>query len=450
MYSCLIVEDESISLNILQEEFQAAGYEVTALSDGGEAYEQCRHMTFDLVLLDMLLPHKNGMEILRAIRTRSTRSVVVIITAYGRIESAVEAIKAGADDYVTKPYDMAELMQKVERILRSRANLLNVDLEEGPREATYEPSFQDTLSAQVRDVIRKVKDIDTTVLITGESGTGKGVVAKEIHYSGKRAALPFIHVNCAAIQPNLIESELFGHEKGSFTGANTLKKGKFELAGEGTIFLDEIGIMPLNLQSRLLTVLQDRYYERVGGVRRLPIHARIIAATNEDLENSVREGTFRLDLYYRLNVVRIEVPPLRYRRNDIVMLANTFIDRFQKSIGKNIQTITDDFWDVLLRYDWPGNIRELENAIEAAVALCDDDMLTSASLPIRLSSIRQAPSVGVERQPSNSYKQMLNQQDAAIVAAALEKFGGHREKTAQYLGISKRTLQYKLKQFGLN
>lgn len=447
MYSCLIVEDETISLGILQEEFRSRGYQVTALSDGRDAYELCRRAVFDLVLLDMHLPHKNGMDILRAIREQGTRSVVVIITAFGRIEGAVEAMKAGADDYITKPYDMNNLVQKAEQILQSRVKLCTItskELEDTPPPKRFD---DDTLPPQIKDVIQKVRDIDTSILITGESGTGKGVVAKKIHLSGKRSKLPFVHVNCAAIQPNLIESELFGYEKGAFTGANATKKGKFEIAEEGTIFLDEIGIMPLSLQSRLLTVLQDRYYERVGGIRQLPIRARVIAATNEDLENSVRKGTFRLDLYYRLNVIRIEVPPLRYRRNDIILLANVFINRFQKSIGKNISAISDDFWDVLLRFDWPGNIRELENTIEAAVALCDDNTLTSADLPISLSTACQKINVDFSK---SSYRQMLDQQDAAIIAAALEKFQGHREKTAQYLGISKRTLQYKLKQLGLN
>ena len=447
MYTCLIVEDETISLNILQEEFTSAGYQVTALDDGGKAYECCQNTSFDLVLLDLHLPHKNGMEILRAIRARDSHTVVVIITAYGCIESAVKAIKAGADDYITKPYDMTDLMQTIDQIFRSRTRMLSVNTKESAGSGSL---LTDTLTPQLKDVIRKVRDIDTTVLITGESGTGKNVVAKEIHYSGCRAQKPFVHVNCAAIQPNLIESALFGHEKGSFTGAYATKKGKFELAEDGTIFLDEIGIMPLNLQSRLLTVLQDRCYERVGGTSRLPIRARVIAATNEKLEECVREGTFRLDLYYRLNVVRIEVPPLRYRRNDIVLLANAFIDRFRKDLGRNIQVITDDFWEALLHYDWPGNVRELENAIEAAVALCDGDCLTSASLPIGLCLNTQSLSLVGKDLESCGYRQMLSEQDATIIAAALKKFNGHREKTAQYLGISKRTLQYKLKQFGLS
>lgn len=447
MYTCLIVEDETISLNILQEEFASAGYQVTALDDGGKAYECCQNTSFDLVLLDLHLPHKNGMDILRTIRTRDSHTVVVIITAYGCIESAVKAIKAGADDYVTKPYDMTDLMQTIDQIFHSRTRMLSVNTKEPAGSGSL---LTDTLTPQLKDVIRKVRDIDTTVLITGESGTGKNVVAKEIHYSGCRAQKPFVHVNCAAIQPNLIESALFGHEKGSFTGAYATKKGKFELAEDGTIFLDEIGIMPLNLQSRLLTVLQDRCYERVGGTSRLPIRARVIAATNEKLEECVRDGTFRLDLYYRLNVVRIEVPPLRYRRNDIVLLANAFIDRFRRDLGRNIQVITDDFWEALLHYDWPGNVRELENAIEAAVALCDGDCLTSASLPIGLCLNTQSPSLVGKGLESCGYRQMLSEQDATIIAATLKKFNGHREKTAQYLGISKRTLQYKLKQFGLS
>lgn len=302
---------------------------------------------------------------------------------------------------------------------------------------------------KIRKMVERVCSIPTSVILTGESGTGKGILAKQIHYTGIRAKQPFIHINCAAIPENLMESEIFGHERGSFTGASQTQKGKFELAGEGTIFLDEIGLLSLSLQSKLLNVLQERTFERVGGSQSIPLKARVISATNEDLEQAVAQGRFREDLYFRLNVIRIDIPPLRYRKGDIPALTEMFLARFQKKLDKHIRSIDPSFYHVLMEYDWPGNVRELENALESAVALSGDGPLTPDALPMRITQHIKDYGGSPASEPKTVFKAYLEQQETNAIRSALERFGGHRGKTAEYLGISKRTLQYKLKNLGL-
>lgn len=445
MKKILIAEDELISLNILEEEFTTAGYYVVPVSDGDAASEQIKQNWFDLALLDIQLPHKTGLQLLREIRSQYRDTIVIIITAYASVQSAVEAMKNGATDYITKPYSTDELLAKTAQLLSSKKKSEKCSAVRSGSEEYY--FFSGSNDQMLEEMVEKVKDIPTTVLFTGESGTGKTLLAKEIHHRGNRSSLPFIHVNCAAIPANLIESELFGHERGSFTGAVTTQKGKFEAAGQGTLFLDEVGLMPLSFQSKLLNVLQEKRFERIGGSKPLPLEARIIAATNVDLEECVENGTFRRDLYYRLNVIQIEVPPLRYRRSDILPLAKLFIRRYEGVLDKKIKQVDEDFWASLLKYNWPGNIRELENTVESAVALCEHGRLTFHLLPMRITQGKQ------NRAAANSvpsdFKLFLSQQESSAILAALDKFGGHREKTAQYLGISKRTLQYKLKNLNL-
>lgn len=446
----LIVDDERITLRALREEFTAAGYAVTAVGDGQEASDQLGKQRFDLLLLDMQLPRKSGMEVLRECKRAAPDTLVMMITAYASVETAVAAMRCGASDYITKPYDIDDVLAKVEKLLA-----VSPAPEQAAPEPPANPCARDFLGSdpqirKIRETIERVRDIPTSVMLTGESGTGKGILAKQIHYTGARAEAPFIHINCAAIPENLMESEIFGHEKGSFTGASQTQKGKFELAGEGTIFLDEIGLLPLNLQSKLLNVLQEYSFERVGGATPIPLRARIISATNEDLERSVEQGRFRGDLYFRLNVVRIDIPPLRYRKGDIPALTEMFLERYQRKLGKTIRVVDPAFYHILMQYDWPGNVRELENAMESAVALCGEGPLTPDALPMRITQhitdyARSAPAA-----PPASFKAYLEQQEAAAILSALEKFGGHREKTAQYLGISKRTLQYKLKNLNLS
>ncbi len=443
----LIVDDEQITLRALREEFSAAGYVVTTACDGQTALEQLVRQHFHLLFLDMHLPRKSGMEVLRECRIHAPDTLVVIITAYASVETAVDAMRMGAADYITKPYNIDDLLARAERLLAA-ASVLEPKAS-SPEGTNLEFLGSDPQIQNIRRTVERVRSIPTSVILTGESGTGKGILAKQIHYTGARAKRPFIHINCAAIPENLMESEIFGHERGSFTGASQTQKGKFELAEEGTIFLDEIGLLPLNLQSKLLNVLQERTFERVGGSQSIPLKARIISATNEDLERAVAEGRFREDLYFRLNVIRIDIPPLRFRKGDIPALAEMFLARFQKKLDKRVQSIDPTFCQALMRYDWPGNVRELENALESAVALSGDGPLTPDALPMRIT--QQIADYGdvLPPMPKTVFKTYLEQQEANAIRSALKRFGGHRGKTAEYLGISKRTLQYKLKNLGL-
>ena len=445
MYKVLIADDEEVIGKILAEEIRSCGCEVVLAFDGAEASRLCAEQFFHVVLLDIQMPHKDGLTILREIKRRNRATTVIIITAYGSIQSAVEAMKIGADDYITKPFDTAELSRKIEQHLRVKermSELPSIGTAKSDILLGDHPSMR-----ELKEKLEKIKDLNTTVLITGESGTGKGVIAKELHRLSARSHLPFVHVDCAFLPHNLIESELFGYEKGAFTGANATKKGKFELAGRGTIFLDEIGTLPLSLQAKLLIVLQEHMIDRVGGTKKVPIEARIIAATNEDLEENVKKGLFREDLYYRLNVVRLQMPALRYRKSDIPALAQLFIAQHARNMNKTINWIDDRLFDYLKGYDWPGNVRELENALESAIALCDGERIQVEDLPIRICTPRE-----VHRDTDSGEEQgalSLEQQEIIAIAAALERNNGHRENTAKDLGISRRTLQYKLRRFNL-
>ena len=452
MKQVLIVDDEKITLRALREEFSNAGYAVTAVTDGEAASNLIPRQHFDLILLDMQLPGKTGLEVLKECHAQSPETIVIMITAFASVENAVTAMRAGASDYITKPYDIDDMLAKVEKLLEAGRR------GKGHEEPTAEvPSVtckaallgEDPQILKIKETINKVKDISTAVMLTGESGTGKGIVAKRIHYFGNRSEQPFVHINCAAIPENLLESELFGHERGAFTGAAQTQRGKFEQAGGGTIFLDEIGLLPLPLQSKLLNVLQEYSFERVGGSTPIPLKARIISATNADLERDVEQGRFREDLYFRLNVVRIDIPPLRYRKGDIPALTQLFLSRFEQKLGKTIREVSPEFSHILMHYDWPGNVRELENAMESAVALCSEGRLTPDTLPMRITQQMPERLKNTVTAPTG-FKAYLEQQEAAAILSALEMFHGHREKTAQYLGISKRTLQYKLKNLNIS
>lgn len=445
MYRILIADDEEVICRILKKEIENDEREVVVATDGAEASRLCAEQFFHVVVLDIRMPHKDGVTILREIRQRKQDITVIIITAYGSIQSAVEAMKAGADDYITKPFDCSELSRKIEQHLRVKERKREL-----PSMGTPKAEILLGEHASMQDLkwkLEKIKNLNTTVLITGESGTGKGIVAKELHRLSNRSHLPFVHVDCAFLPHNLIESELFGYEKGAFTGANTNKKGKFELAGQGIIFLDEIGTLPLPLQAKLLLVLQERMIDRVGGTKKVPIEARIIAATNENLEENVKAGTFREDLYYRLNVVRLQMPALRYRKSDIPALAEFFIAQHARNMNKTINWVDDRLMDCLKAYNWPGNVRELENALESAVALCDGDGIRIEDLPIRVYAPQEESTYAGLEEKQNALS--LEQQEIIAIAAALERNNGHRENTARDLGISRRTLQYKLRRFNL-
>lgn len=439
----LIADDEAPICSLLKAEFETAGAEVDTARDGRLAWELYQTHHYDFAVLDINMPQMDGLELLREIKRSQGDTLVVIMTAYGSISGAVSAMKMHADDYIVKPFSPAELVEKYRQMMEVKNKTVHLSRAENSSVPVL--LGQSHAMEQVRRKIEKVKDLNTTVLVTGESGTGKGVVAKNIHYGSNRSKLPFVHIDCASLPHNLIESELFGHEKGAFTNASAQRKGKLELAGKGTIFLDEISTLSPELQSKLLIVLQERKFERLGGTQRLSVEARIIAATNEDLEAAVNNGSFRADLFYRLNIVCIEMPPLRYRRSDIPELARYFVERHVQNTGVPLERVDDDVWEALSEYDWPGNVRELENTLESAVVLSDGHRLTVKDLPQKILANRTKLGTLGGMEPSLS----LEHQEIMTILAALEKHGGHREKTAKELGISRRTLQYKLAKYHL-
>ncbi|MFV0313666.1 MAG: sigma-54-dependent transcriptional regulator [Anaerotignum sp.] len=401
------------------------------------------------IICDIVSQKQKNQELLRSIKQEFPNTVLIAISASGRIEDVVDAMRLGADDYMLKPFTIEALTEKIaelhdvkksKKIDSSSKNEVKKDT---PPASGYGLIGKSVAINSILNISEKIKDLGVTVLITGESGTGKGVIAHYIHQAGNRSKLPFVYINCGAIPETLIESELFGHEKGSFTGAVSMKQGKFEQAGEGTVFLDEIGTLPLNLQTKLLGVLQDYYVIRIGGSTQIPIKARVIAATNENLEEAITRGTFREDLFYRLNVINIECPALRFRKDDIPLLGKYFFSESQGKLGKPEPfLVTDDFWQALQRYAWPGNIRELENLIKRVAILCEHSPITAEDLPAQFRQI------GGLEQPALSLS--VQEQEIRTILVALEMNNGHREKTAQQLGISRRTLQYKIKKYNLS
>lgn len=400
------------------------------------------------IICDIALQKQKKQGLLCSIKQAFPDTVLIATSASGRIQDVVDAMRLGADDYMLKPFTIEALTEKITE-LNNVKKLKKIDKfseKEAKNDASaglgYGLIGTSLAMNSTLNISEKVKNLGVTVLITGESGTGKGVIARYIHQAGNRSKLPFVYINCGAIPETLIESELFGHEKGSFTGAVCMKQGKFEQAGEGTVFLDEIGTLPLNLQTKLLGVLQDYYVIRVGGTTQIPIKARVIAATNENLEEAVARGTFREDLFYRLNVINIECPALRFRKDDIPLLGEHFFSKSQEKLGKPEPFLaTDDFWQALQKYDWPGNIRELENLIRRIAILCDHSPITTEDLPTKFRQI------GGLQQPGLSLS--VKEQEIRTILVALETNNGHREKTAQQLGISRRTLQYKIKKYNL-
>ncbi len=383
----MVIDDSQAVRENLQELLTAEGYEVDCCADGEEALHRLREKAYEVVLTDLSMPKLDGMAILKYLVEHSPSTICIIITGYGTIQNAVDAMRLGAFDYLCKPVAAKELLVVVQRALEhQRLREENIFLKKQLRKkfgfdniiGTSEPM------CQIFEIIRKVADTDSTVLILGESGTGKELVARAIHYYSYRQAGPFIPVNCAAIPEDLLESELFGHERGAFTHAIRTRLGRFEQAHGGTIFLDEVGDMSPNLQVKLLRVLQDHQFERIGGNKTIKVDIRVIAASNRDLEAMVETGKFREDLYYRLNVIPIRIPPLRERRGDIPILVNHFIQEFSRRKKKPVLQMAPEAMKLLTNYDWPGNVRELENLIERLVILADGDVITDKDLPERL------------------------------------------------------------------
>ncbi len=437
----LIVDDEPFNLDLLEQELTDLGYSTERAGDGAQALSKIDNANPDLVLLDYRMPDMNGIEVLQAVRRSHKELPVVIITAHGSIELAVEAVKAGADDFITKPFDPEHLALVVQRCL-ARAQL-QADVEFLAQELGGRNRMIAGESEAMRQVIavaQKAAASKSTVLLLGESGTGKELFARSIHEWSERRLKPFVAVNCAGLGKELLESELFGHEKGAFTGAHQLKKGKLELAHGGTVFFDEIGDLALELQTKLLRVLQEREFERVGGTTPISVDLRIIAATNRDLEAAVKSGTFRQDLYHRLNVIALTLPPLRERKEDISALASYFLERFAAETKKNFSVIADEAREKLIAYDWPGNIRELANVIERAVVLGEGPQLTLHHLPARVLGAQPAAPL-----TEASYHEALNSYRRELIVRALAEAQGSRSAAAKALGMHRTHLMKLLK-----
>jgi two-component system NtrC family response regulator len=447
----LIIDDEKNYLLILEAILEEEGYTVIALSDPVMAMTYLEESEVDVVITDMKMPGMTGQEVLESVRKTHPHIPVMIMTAFGTIDKAVEAMKGGAFDYITKPFSNDEILLSVRKALKlSHAERQNRLL----RESLAEKFGKETIlgnSKGIQDVLAlagKVAPTRSNVLITGESGTGKELVARAIHISSDRKDMPFVSVNCMSLNPGVLESELFGHEKGSFTGAMALKRGRFELAQGGTLFLDEIGELSLEMQVKLLRVLQERVIERVGGTETIPVDFRLVAATNKNLQEEIVAGRFREDLFYRLNVVNIHLPPLRERREDIPILASHFLRKFSLENNREVHGFTPGAIDYLSAYEWPGNVRQLENVIERCVVLSNRDVIDVEDLPPELRDEEMQFKSAVDLLPLKiNLSETLEKIEAALIRRAMVHSGFVQVKTAEMLDVSKSLLQYKLKKY---
>jgi DNA-binding NtrC family response regulator len=450
----LLIDDEQPSREALTLLLRGGGHQVSGAGTGASALALFRDERFDIVITDLMLPDMNGIDILTTIKEESPLTEVILITGHASAETAVSAMKQGAFDYITKPISIDELKIIIGKALeKSRLVTENVYLRKQLAER-YE--FDNIIGSspamqQLFGRMRKIIDTDSTVLLLGESGTGKELVAKALHFNGPRKGRPFVAVHCGAIPENLLESELFGHVKGAFTGAIRDKSGKFESADGGTIFLDEIVTMPLHLQSKLLRVLQEQEVERIGSTRPVKLNVRVISATNVDLEEEVRKGTFREDLYYRLNVIPICIPPLRERVQDILPLVRHFLDKYCRIMGRPAMGVTRETLLALEQYHWPGNVRELENLVERTVALADGGQVTPGDLPHSVAAA--ARSQGGIATPSLTGEgvdlpQLVSSLERQLIGQALEMAGGVKAKAAALLGLNRTTLVEKMRRLG--
>ncbi len=448
-----IIDDEPIIHEVLGELLTSEGYDVESSSKGEEALDKHSSQSFELVLLDLLLPGISGIEVLKKLKKIDPNSVIIIITAYASIESAISAMKIGAYDYIQKPFKHDDLLLTVKRALEHRKlqeeNLRLKD--ELQRKFSFEKIIgKSELMKNVFETIKASAPTRSTILLQGESGTGKELAARAIHQNSDRKNFPFIVVNSGSLPPDLLESHLFGHVKGAFTGAVNNKKGLFEAAENGTMFFDEISSLNLETQSKLLRVMQEREFMRLGGTKTIKVDVRLIAATNADLEEFIRQKQFRQDLFYRLNVIKIELPPLRERKEDIPLLVKHFLDIYSKENKKEILDITEDVMEILINYDWPGNIRELENLIERAVVLTKSKLITRESLP---------PFIFVSQKESKAHTSLNNElnlkeniqtfQKKAIISA-LKQTKGIQKKAAKLLGIKPTTLNEMIKRLNID
>lgn len=449
--SILIVDDETDALDLMEELFLKHGYETFTARNGLEAMPIIAEHEPDILISDMVMPEMDGIKLLELVTKKYPDIAVIMITAHGTIETAVETMKKGAKDYILKPLRLDEILAKVETI--SQLKSLMKENQYLREKLSQKYNFNNIIgkNSQMLELFDLIKDIaktNSTVLITGESGTGKELIANAIHFNSDRIKKPFVKVNCGVLAENLLESELFGHVKGSFTGAIRDKLGRFELANGGTIFLDEIGDVTPNMQLKLLRVLQEGEFERVGGIETIKVDVRIIAATNRNLNEMMMKGQFRQDLYYRLNVIPLEVPPLRERKDDIPLLITHFLEKFNKQFNKKIDFIEDEVMRYLQNYSWPGNIRELENLLERAVVLNKTGKLTIKDFPLIMSA--QEGNIEVELTTEGALTEIVDNYEKQIILKALRENNYNKLRTAEKLGIHRSTFMSKLKKYNIN
>jgi two-component system response regulator PilR (NtrC family) len=452
----LVADDEQSMREFLDIMLKKEGYKVSLASNGEEVLKLIDKDLFDLILLDIRMPKLDGIGVLKKIKTASPETIVIMITAYASADTAIKAMKEGAYDYITKPFKVDEIKLIIKNALEKK-NLQkeNLLLKQVVRDRYRFGSIigQSSKMLALYDLLEKIAPTKTNILITGESGTGKELAAKAIHYNSSRKDKPFVTLNCGAIPESLIESELFGHMKGAFTDAITTKKGLFEMADEGSIFLDEISELPLLMQVKLLRVLQDKEFKRVGGTDDIRVDVRIISATNKDLEEAVKEKRFREDLFYRLNVIQMKMPPLRDRKEDIPILAAHFLKKYSEELNKNILKISPDALNMLLNYEYPGNVRELQNIIERAVALGNGNELTpqhlSSYLDEQIQSKRGA--IDLDIPPDGiDLEKVIEEIERALLLKALDRTKGIKKKAAELLRINFRSMRYRLEKYGLD
>jgi DNA-binding NtrC family response regulator len=452
MEKILFVDDEKSILELLKKVFTKEGYSVQTAMSAGKAFELLDENDFDLILTDIRLPQKSGMDILKQVMKKKPEIPVIMMTAYGTIKQAVEAFKIGAVDYVVKPFDLEELKLIVnhgleKRKLKEENILLKKELKE---KFNIENIIgKSKIMQEVFNLIEKISATDSTVLIYGESGTGKEIAARAIHINSHRKDKPFVTINCGALPENLLESELFGHVRGSFTGAVSEKKGMFQVAENGTLFLDEVGEMSLSTQVKLLRALQEKKIRKVGGIKEIDTDVRIIAATNQDLKKRIKEGRFREDLFYRLNILYFEMPPLRKRREDIPLLVSHFLEKYCKKMGRGMKRLVPEVISVLESYYWPGNVRELENVMERIVAIEERTTVTVGSLPKDLLSPQSSFEEDFSLQDGFDLNKKLDEISRSYLQKALKQSEGSLKKTASLLGLNYRSLRYLIEKFEL-